>query len=270
MLLVENLTLYLDYLPFCEISLFHNKKNSKVRITETIHPHKQGKTMRCKYYYPLKKDHESRTYTSDICIYGATASGIVAAVEAARSGKKVNLVEFSRFIGGMTTSGLSATDIGDKDAIGGITLEFHKELGNIYGTEEHWFFEPHVALSILRDWLERYKVNLYREQRLMSVEMSPERRITGLITESGIFSGHQYISMRPMREILWPLQEFHILQAVNPMRSMVRHSAGYTLVHLIITLPDLWIHTGFPAIYTVVCFLEYVHILQELMARVMI
>ena len=84
--------------------------------------------MRCKYYYPLKKDHESRTYTSDICIYGATASGIVAAVEAARSGKKVNLVEFSRFIGGMTTSGLSATDIGDKDAIGASLLSFTRSL----------------------------------------------------------------------------------------------------------------------------------------------
>jgi hypothetical protein len=150
--------------------------------------------MRCKYYYPLKKDHEPRTYTSDICIYGATASGIVAAVEAARSGKKVNLVEFSRFIGGMTTSGLSATDIGDKDAIGGITLEFHKELGKVYGTEEHWFFEPHVALSIFRDWLERYKVNLYREQRLKNLEISPERRITGLITENGdIFRASVYI-----------------------------------------------------------------------------
>jgi hypothetical protein len=55
MLLVENLTLYLDYLPFCEISLFHNKKNSKVRITETIHPHKQGKDYEMQILLPPEK-----------------------------------------------------------------------------------------------------------------------------------------------------------------------------------------------------------------------
>ena len=55
----------------------------------------------------------------DICIYTANASGVMAAVAAAREGAKVVLIEPSRWLGGMTGSGLVNVDWGRKEAVGG-------------------------------------------------------------------------------------------------------------------------------------------------------
>ena len=61
----------------------------------------------------------------DVCIYGGTSGGIAAAIQAARMQKTVVLLEFDNHIGGLTTGGLGATDIGNKAAIGGIAREFY-------------------------------------------------------------------------------------------------------------------------------------------------
>lgn len=50
----------------------------------------------------------------DICVYGGTAGGVAAAVQSARLGKSVVLIEPGKHIGGMTSGGLGATDLGDK------------------------------------------------------------------------------------------------------------------------------------------------------------
>ena len=39
---------------------------------------------------------------ADVCVYGGTSGGVVAAVQAARMGKRVVLVEPGRHLGGMT------------------------------------------------------------------------------------------------------------------------------------------------------------------------
>lgn len=150
--------------------------------------------MVCNYYYPSQKRNAPQNIKSDICIYGATSSGVVAAVQAAKAGKRAVLVEFSNHIGGMTTSGLSATDIGDKHSIGGLTLQFHRSLGKAYGKEEHWFFEPHIASSIFKDWLESYSIPVYKECRLQRVEIGADKRIRRIITEDNmIFEATVYI-----------------------------------------------------------------------------
>src|SRR5437762_3020243 len=53
---------------------------------------------------------------SDIIVYGGTSGGVAAAVQAARAGKKVILLEFGMHLGGMTSGGLGQTDIGNKAA----------------------------------------------------------------------------------------------------------------------------------------------------------
>ncbi len=50
--------------------------------------------------------------TAEICVYGGTASGVMAAVTAAKQGRSVILVEPSRWLGGMTGGGLSHVDWG--------------------------------------------------------------------------------------------------------------------------------------------------------------
>jgi hypothetical protein len=57
--------------------------------------------------------------TFDVCIYGATASGIMAAVAASREGASVVVIEPSRWLGGMTGGGLSHVDWGREEAVGG-------------------------------------------------------------------------------------------------------------------------------------------------------
>src|SRR5436190_18776706 len=90
---------------------------------------------------------------SDVVIFGGTSAGVVAAVECARLGKKVVVTESGRHLGGMTSGGLSQTDIGNKAAIGGIAREFYQRMGKHYGTNEVWKLEPSVAESVFKQML---------------------------------------------------------------------------------------------------------------------
>ncbi|MEC8508389.1 MAG: FAD-dependent oxidoreductase, partial [Planctomycetota bacterium] len=56
----------------------------------------------------------------DVVIYGGTSGGITAAIQAATMGRTVALVEPGLHLGGLTSGGLGATDIGNKQAIGGL------------------------------------------------------------------------------------------------------------------------------------------------------
>jgi hypothetical protein len=128
---------------------------------------------------------------ADVVIYGATASGIVAAVQTARMGRSVILIEPGRFIGGMTTGGLGATDTGSATTVGGLAREFHRALYDHYRQPAawthgetradylprhhlavseklklHWFFEPRVARALLEKWLAENAITVLRETPL--------------------------------------------------------------------------------------------------------
>src|SRR3954449_128933 len=79
-----------------------------------------------------------RGESAEIVIYGATSAGIVAAVQAHRMGKSVALIEPSKHIGGLTTGGLGATDIGNKAAIGGLAREFYHDVWQYYRNDAAW------------------------------------------------------------------------------------------------------------------------------------
>ena len=89
----------------------------------------------------------------DIVVYGGTAGGVAAAVEAARLGKTVAIIEPSQHLGGMTTGGLSATDYGNKLAIRGLAREFYTRVGQSYGQGTTYYFEPKVAESVINSWV---------------------------------------------------------------------------------------------------------------------
>jgi len=65
--------------------------------------------------------------TGDVCVYGGTASGVMAAVAAAREGCRVVLVEPGRWLGGMTGGGLCHIDWGRPQAVGGTTRKILKD-----------------------------------------------------------------------------------------------------------------------------------------------
>src|SRR5436309_1515678 len=76
--------------------------------------------------------------TADIVVYGGTSSGIIAAIQARRMGKTVVLLEPSNHVGGLTTGGLGATDIGNKSAIGGLARDFYHRVWKHYQVDAAW------------------------------------------------------------------------------------------------------------------------------------
>ena len=125
--------------------------------------------------------------TYDVIVYGGSAGGISAAIQTARLGKSVLIIEPGRHLGGLTSGGLGATDIGNKQAIGGISREFYQRVLKHYsqpdvwkyeksadyrsdrrkpGDDALWTFEPHVAEAILRDMIAEVKVPVHFGERL--------------------------------------------------------------------------------------------------------
>lgn len=81
----------------------------------------------------------------DLVVYGDSAAAVTTAIQAKRLGLNVVLVSSTPFLGGMTCSGLSASDINNRSAVGGIALELYQRIGHHYGKEYVDYFEPHVA-----------------------------------------------------------------------------------------------------------------------------
>ncbi len=129
------------------------------------------------------------TQSYDVVIYGGTSAGVSAAIQSSRMGKKVILIEPSNRIGGLTTGGLGKTDIGNKQAIGGISREFYQNIKKYYLKPENWIwekreayrgvgfntfdedamwaFEPSAALKIYFDMLEKEpNIQIVYNQRL--------------------------------------------------------------------------------------------------------
>ena len=59
----------------------------------------------------------------DVCVYGGTASGVMAALAAEKEGAKVILIEPSRWLGGMTGGGINHLDWGKGSTVGGSTYK---------------------------------------------------------------------------------------------------------------------------------------------------
>lgn len=156
----------------------------------------------------------------DIVIYGGTSSGIAAAIQSSRMGKSVVLIEPSNRIGGLTTGGLGQTDIGNKQAIGGISREFYENIKRYYddpsnwnwqkqsdyldggqtrtrGNENSmWTFEPSAALSVYKDMIGKEKITLVYNERIdrKSGVKIPAGRIQSIKMESGkVFIGDIFI-----------------------------------------------------------------------------
>src|SRR2546425_12810631 len=63
--------------------------------------------------------HAAEVIEADVCVYGGTSAGVAAAGQTTRMGKRGVIAESGRDLGGLTSGGLGATDIGNKSALGG-------------------------------------------------------------------------------------------------------------------------------------------------------
>lgn len=162
---------------------------------------------------------QTKSHQADVIIYGGTSSGLAAAVQVARMGKTVIVVEPSQHLGGLTTGGLGETDIGNKMVIGGIAREFYREIKQVYSDESRWkfqkrsdyrhgtlspkddaqwTFEPHVASEVYAAWIKKHKLSVFTGQRLLLKKnqgaLVEDGRIRQIVTESGdTFVGKMFI-----------------------------------------------------------------------------
>ncbi len=77
----------------------------------------------------------------DVIVYGASSSGVIASIAAKKEGASVLLIGQNDNIGGLTSSGLGATDMPTTSVIGGLTKEFYKRVYAYYLNDESWFSE---------------------------------------------------------------------------------------------------------------------------------
>jgi hypothetical protein len=121
----------------------------------------------------------------DICIYGATSAGVIAAYTAKKMGKSVMLIEPGNHLGGMTSGGLGYTDIGNKYAITGLSRNFYRRIGKHYGKFEQWTFEPHIAKKYLQQYLDEAGITVVYQHRIKGLVKSGTD-IKSIIIENSI------------------------------------------------------------------------------------
>jgi len=108
----------------------------------------------------------------DVCVYGGTSAGVIAAYTAAKMGKRVILVEPGKHLGGLSAGGLGYTDIGNKYAITGLAREFYRKIGKHYGKFEKWIFEPHVAEDIFKEYARHVNIQVIYDHRIIKANKS--------------------------------------------------------------------------------------------------
>lgn len=145
----------------------------------------------------------------DVAVYGGSSAGVAAAVQVARMGKSVVLIEPGSHIGGLTSGGLGATDIGNKAAIGGLSREFYTRIAEHYARDDAWVhqrrqeyrssrkqsgdhamwtFEPHVAENVFLQMLHEHNINVLLNSRLARDESGISlagNRVQSIRLESG-------------------------------------------------------------------------------------
>lgn len=114
----------------------------------------------------------------DVVVYSGTPCGIAASIAAAREGARVVLIEPTKHIGGLSTSGINTAESEHllKWTVGGISLEFYQRLGNYYGSEKpEFYFESGVAEKIYLDMLAGAGVSVCDGLRVDSVNKDGAR-----------------------------------------------------------------------------------------------
>ena len=167
---------------------------------------------------------------ADVVIYGSSPAALTAAIAAQRMGKSAVIVSPETRIGGLTTGGLGQTDIGNKQAFGGLALAFYRDVADYYrneanwtwqkrgdympdgqcagtkGEDSMWTFEPSAALKVLSKWEKAHRLEIHRGKRLdrsagkvkvVEVEVEGrgrQRKIRSFLTEDGTeYRGRMFV-----------------------------------------------------------------------------
>ena len=111
----------------------------------------------------------------DVCVYGGTASGVIAAYSAKMMGKSVVLIEPGKYLGGMTTGGLGSTDIGNKFAVTGLSRLFYRRIGAHYNKFEQWTFPPSVATTQIMKFVKDADLEVIYTYRITNADVRDKK-----------------------------------------------------------------------------------------------
>jgi len=158
----------------------------------------------------------------DVVVYGGTSAGVMAAIEVARSGKSVVIIEPTKWLGGLTTSGLGFVDAGKSRSVGGLAREFYQRLWKYYqqpgawkwseqvtlvpqhGSTDNdsamWLHEPSAAKQVIESMTSEANVPVIRNERLNretgvrknGLNIASITMESGRIFEGGIFIDATY------------------------------------------------------------------------------
>ncbi len=109
-----------------------------------------------------------RLIVTDVCIYGATASGIVAAIAVKKEGKSVVIIEPSRWVGGILGSGIKPIqDCPNINAVGGMSRGLVDTLGFRKGITKNWTeISPRDIREDFLSILKKYEITVIYDHRV--------------------------------------------------------------------------------------------------------
>lgn len=118
------------------------------------------------------------SYEVDVLVYAASASGILAAVAAAREGHSVVIVEPTHTIGGLLASGFRMQqDVPDSQHLGGLTKDFYDKdvalhVGIHAPTLRHYQGAGDDNVAMLQEYIDEYAdlITVITNHRLASVK----------------------------------------------------------------------------------------------------
>ncbi|MFP4622437.1 MAG: FAD-dependent oxidoreductase [Bacteroidales bacterium] len=165
-----------------------------------------------------KNSLDSGEYEADVIVYGGTSAAVMAAVQAAGMDQEVIMVSPAKHLGGLSSSGLGFTDVGDKSVIGGLSREFYHRVYQHYqqsdawqwqeksefgargqGTQAvdgenrtMWLFEPHVAEKVYDDFIEEHGITVYRDEWLNRKDEDGVIKENGRIVSIKTLNGNVY------------------------------------------------------------------------------
>ncbi len=143
-----------------------------------------------------KSDNRAPKHQTEVCIYSGSEAGFTAAIQAARMGKRVILIEPTGHPGGMLVEGI-AKDIrfGSSVIISGICRELYTNIEQEYGRQPrfaewgwHSRYEPHVAEKKIEQLLAKEKnITVIRKKRLREIRgvFKKGRKIKKIVLEDG-------------------------------------------------------------------------------------
>lgn len=205
--------------------------------------------------------HQVTAADHDVVVYGGTASGVIAAVQAKKMGKTVVIVSPDKHLGGLSSGGLGFTDTGNKATIGGLSRDFYHRVWLHYDKAESWkqqkkeeygnkgqgtpamdgenrtmwIFEPHAAEQIFEDYVKEFDIPVYRDEWLNreSGVKKDGQRITSIETLSGkVYAGKMFIDATYEGDLMAAAKvDYHVGREANSVYGEEWNGSQVTILH---------------------------------------